>query len=73
MKISLNQQIEEVALELSYRSTVYNNLIAKGKMTQSVADYRVERMKAALATLQWLQKNEKAVRALWTGPHDLAL
>ena len=61
-KISLNQQIEEVEHELSMRDRVYPNLISKGKLSRSKADYHVERMRAVRATLQWLADNEAAIK-----------
>lgn len=60
MKISLDQQIEEVERELAFRADVYPRQVTSGKMRQSIADYHVARMKAALATLQWLKKHRSA-------------
>lgn len=61
--ISLNQQIEEVERELTLRERVYPHQIASRKMRQSVADFHMERMRAVLFTLQWLQQNEAIIRA----------
>lgn len=63
MKISLAQQIEELERELHMRADVYPRLVRSGKMRQSIADYQIERMKAALETLRWLQTNEAAIKA----------
>ena len=63
MKISLNQQIDEVNRELAERKRVYSHLVASRKMRQSTADFQTERMLAVLATLEWLQENETDIRA----------
>lgn len=67
MKFSLNQQIEEVEREVKLREDVYSRQVAQGKMRQSIADYHLGRMKAALATLQWIRDNEAAIRAAVKG------
>jgi hypothetical protein len=66
MPISLNQQIDEVARELAMRDEVYPRMVNTGKMRQSIADFQTERMRAVLATLRWLQRNEEKVRILMT-------
>lgn len=63
MKFSLAQQIEEVEREIKYRQHVYPGLIAKGSMRQSIADYHLGRMKAALATLVWMREHEAEIKA----------
>lgn len=62
MRISLNQQIEELDLELRMRRQVYGRQVAAGKMKQSEADYRIERLSAAMMTLMWLAKQEDEIR-----------
>jgi hypothetical protein len=62
LKISIDQQIEEIERELDERSRVYPRLIAKGTLRKSVAEYHVERMKATLATLMWLRDNELLIK-----------
>ncbi len=62
-KVSLSQQIDEVAREILIRAEVYPRQVAQGKLRQSIADYQVERLKAALVTLQWLRDNETDIRA----------
>lgn len=61
--ITLNQQIKAVEREIAMRSRVYPGWVSRGKMRQSEADYEMAAMRATLATLQWLQANETAVRA----------
>lgn len=63
MKISLNQQIEEVERELQHRRSVYPRLVSSGKMRASVAEYHTARMQAVLKTLMWLANNEADIRA----------
>lgn len=63
MKISLNQQIDEVSRELEQRDRVYPRQVASGAMRQSIADYQVARMSAVKTTLEWLRENETDVRA----------
>jgi len=63
-KISINQQIDEVERELLYRQDVYARLVSSGKLRQSVADFQLDRMKAVLKTLQWLQTNEVRIKEL---------
>jgi len=72
LKLSLAQQIEEVARELGLRKQVYPRLVSTGKMRQSVADYHTARMRAALATLEWLQKNEARIKAALGEVHEQA-
>ncbi len=61
-KISLNQQIEEVAREIDMRRSVYPGLVSKGKMRESAAILHRNRMLAVLQTLEWLRANETAIR-----------
>lgn len=60
---SINQQIEEVRREISYRERVYPFLISRGKLRQSIATYQLDRMRAVLRTLQWFADNEAKIRA----------
>lgn len=63
MKFSLVQQIEEIDRELEQRARVYPRLVSVGKMRQSIADYQVDRLKAARATLMWLLSNEEMLKS----------
>lgn len=56
MKISLNQQIEEVRVLM--RGARYPAGTSSG-----VRDYHRERGEAAIATLKWLQTHEEVVRS----------
>jgi len=61
-KISLSQQIEEIDWELARRKNDYPRLVSRGKLRESEADYQMERLRAARATLEWLQGNEDFVK-----------
>lgn len=61
--VSIRQQIEEVEREIALRANVYPRMVSSGKMRESVAEFHTERIKAVLATLQWLQQNEPAIKA----------
>ena len=61
-KFSLSQQIEEIDRELEQRASVYPRQISTGKMKQSIADYQVDRLKAARASLVWLAANELTIK-----------
>ena len=58
---SIDQQIEEVQVELKFRSEVFPRLVRSGKMRQSEADYRTARMEAVLETLKWNKENRPHV------------
>jgi hypothetical protein len=68
MKVSLNQQIEEVIYELDQRARVYPRLASSGKGRESELNYHVLRMKAVLTTLEWLRDNEGRIRAKAADP-----
>jgi len=63
MTVSLNQQIDEVKRELAARDDVYKRLVVTRRIRQSVADFQMDRMRAVLATLEWLQRHEVEIRA----------
>jgi hypothetical protein len=61
VKVSLAQQIEEVEREIALREDVY-----KRKYTgrdRSRGEFHLARMRAVLATLQWLAAEEATIRA----------
>lgn len=62
--ISIGAQIEEAEREIRLREGVYQRQVSSGKMRQSVADMHLERMRAILRTLQWLQANEETIRTV---------
>lgn len=62
MKISLNQQIDEIERELAQRAEVYPRQVARGAMRPSVADFQIARLRAVKATLLWLRENEAEIR-----------
>ena len=60
-KITLDEQIAEVAREVALRRNVYPQFVGRGKMEQAEADLHFARMEAVLATLTWLRENRSAV------------
>jgi hypothetical protein len=60
--IDLKQQIDEVQRELALRKNVYPGFVASGKMTESNAEMHCERLRAVLATLQWLQAHADVIK-----------
>lgn len=63
LRISINQQLEEVEHELKMRREVYPRRVSKGAMSKRDMDYRTARMEAVKKTLLWVQENETAFRA----------
>lgn len=62
-KISLSVQIQEVKTELALRAQVYPRQIQQQPGKRSELEYRVDILRAVLATLEWLLENEEVVRA----------
>jgi hypothetical protein len=62
-KFTLHQQILEVENELAIRKEVYAKRVAAGKMRQSESDFRMDRMRAVLATLKTLERYAEPVKA----------
>jgi hypothetical protein len=63
-KIPLSEQIAEVGREVGLRRNVYPRLVGKGLLARAEADHHLARMRAALASLRRLARNETGVRAL---------
>lgn len=59
--ISLQGQIDEVAGELTRRAANYPREVRAGKMKQAEADYRMERLRAALASLRFVQRHQALI------------
>jgi hypothetical protein len=53
--ISLNNQIAEVRRELEQRAHVYPRLVERRRISQGIADYQTECMRAVLYTLEQLR------------------
>lgn len=60
---TLQDMIGEVEREVALRIRVYRRRVDDGKMTQEKADRAIEVMSAVSITLQWLQKNERRIKA----------
>lgn len=65
-RYSLKSQIAEVERELEQRAKVYPRLVSSRAMSQAEAEMHTAIMRSVLATLQWLHKNEEAIRAIVT-------
>lgn len=63
-KVPIGQQIEEVEYEIKQREQVYPRLVQAGKQRQSVVDFHMERMQAALESLKWLRDNREKIKEL---------
>lgn len=63
MSVPLETQIAEVQRELALRRSVYPSMVARERLTQAEADTHRGNMEAVLATLEWLQRNEAAIKA----------
>lgn len=63
-RISLAQQLDEIDRELAQRASVYPRLVSGRKLRQSVANFQVDRLKAARASLQWLADHEDTIKRL---------
>jgi hypothetical protein len=61
--IPLIDQIACARREIALRESVYPSWVARQRMTKESADLELERMRAVLQTLEWLQRNETKVRA----------
>jgi hypothetical protein len=55
-EIPLEEQIAEVAREVSLRVAVYPRLVSVGKLARSHADTQLARLRAALRTLRRLRR-----------------
>lgn len=63
MTVPLADQIAEIRRELALRQKVYARWLDSGRMQQWQADKFTGAMQGVLATLLWLQQNEKEIRA----------
>lgn len=61
---SLKAQIAEVEAEIEMRKRVFPGLVSRRTMKEAEADYKIETMRAVLATLQWLERNEAKIKTL---------
>jgi hypothetical protein len=57
---TIDDQIAELRRELGFRPRVYGRWVADGRMTQAQCDERIGRMRAALATIEWLRDEQEA-------------
>lgn len=64
VRISIGAQIAEIERELRMRAQVYPGRVAAGKMRQEDADDQAATMRAALSTLQVVERNADGLRIL---------
>lgn len=64
LRVPLAEQIKEVEAELAIRAEVYPRLTAKLPKRAAEFERRGARLRAVLATLQWLARNETRIKAL---------
>ena len=62
--ITLNEQIDEIKRELKQRERVYPRLVAQGKLRQSIAEYQVARMQAALQTVERVKRLDDGLKGM---------
>jgi hypothetical protein len=62
-KIPLSEQIAEVGREVGLRKKVYPRLVGMGQLARAAADHHLARMRAALASLRRLARNQMRTRA----------
>lgn len=62
MKIALTVQIGELSGELELREQEFQAAVGRGKMRAAEAEYRLASLKAALATLLFVQEHEETIR-----------
>lgn len=61
VKVSINGQIAEVRRELALRAQVFPKRVRDGKMKQSEADLCMDRMRAVLATLDFMAAHRETI------------
>lgn len=62
-RVSLQAQIDEVSRELTVRASEYGGRVRRGELRASAADMHIDRMRAALRTLQWVQRHQALITA----------
>ncbi len=62
-KPTIHHQVAEVKRELAMRANVFPKLIAAGKLKQAEAELAVQRLEAALSTLEYMRDNREIIIA----------
>lgn len=57
-------QIAELKRERGIRDRTYPTMIVRGQMSQHEADLHMAHLDAAIATLEWLQRNEMTIKSV---------
>jgi hypothetical protein len=61
-RIPLAEQIAELRREAALRKNVYPTFIARGRLSDEEAADHQAKLSAAITTLEWLLRNEAAVK-----------
>ncbi|WP_182085210.1 hypothetical protein [Aureimonas sp. ME7] len=61
--IRIEQQIQEAEIAFKLRETEITRAVQRGAMREAVGQLHVQRLRAAMQTLEWLAKNEAAIKA----------
>lgn len=62
-RVPLSDQIAELKREHALRQRVYPTFVARQSMTEAEAAMHLDRLSAAITTLEWLAANSEAVKA----------
>lgn len=62
--VPIADQVAEVERELDVRAKAFPHFVARGSKSQAAADREMARMRAALATLKWVERNQDRLREL---------
>ena len=62
MKIALTVQISELSRDIEQREREFGEAVGRGKMRAAEAEYRLASLKAALATLLFVQEHVETIR-----------
>lgn len=62
MSVPIKDQIAELKREHAIRQKVYPTWVARERMSQKEADQHLERLSAAITTLEWVERNEAKIK-----------
>lgn len=62
-RISIGQQLEAVRFAAERQATLSRGGSIRDQRPESVRDYELQRLRAAVETLNWLKDNAEAVKA----------
>ncbi|KQQ85850.1 hypothetical protein ASF65_04755 [Aureimonas sp. Leaf324] len=65
--IAIASQIQEMELASRLRETEVTRAVQRGTMRESVGEMHIARLRAGIATLRWLERNEAKIKARVAG------